>query len=340
MLNTPSHRGHTSRRVSKLPYKFYINLFHPVSFFSYQTQQITSLMTIFNLGSINIDYTYQIPHLPRAGETLTSTHFSYAIGGKGLNQSLSLIKAGADVTHIGAVNPQDTWILKEMSENNLRTDHVQHVSAPTGHAIIYVNSHGENQIILHPGANHSIDINDAQETLMDKEPSDWALLQNETTGALEFAKAARALFIPLAYNAAPFLPKVTVALIPYCDILIVNHHEATEIAKELQVDRERLSAKLLNIRHLIITDGANGVTYQGEEGTLHQPAFPVEVKDTTGAGDCFCGFFMAEVSQKKPFKDALRMASAAAALHVTKHGAASSPSRAEVEAFLKNQGRG
>jgi sugar/nucleoside kinase (ribokinase family) len=115
-------------------------------------------MAIFNLGSINIDLIYKVPHFPTAGETLTTRSFMRALGGKGANQSIALAAAGASVFHIGAANPDDSWLFDEMRASGVDITYVQESGTPTGHAIVSVNDEGENQILLHPGANRAIDI--------------------------------------------------------------------------------------------------------------------------------------------------------------------------------------
>ena len=207
---------------------------------------------------------------------------------------------------------------------------VQDSSLATGHAIVSVSVDGENQILLFPGANHDIDMDDANATLDQAGDGDWALLQNETNGGAEFVAAARHRGLKPAYSAAPFDAKITAGLLPHTDLLIVNEGEAEALAAML--GRPATEA---GIPHLVITRGGDGADYTGEAGSFHQPAFGVDVVDTTGAGDCFFGYFLAELAVGVAVPQALRLASAAGALHVTRLGAgAVIPDRADVEAFL------
>lgn len=287
-------------------------------------------MTVFNLGSINIDLVYTVPHFPAPGETLTTLDHQRTLGGKGANQSIALARAGGDVRHIGATNREDEWLRAEMRGAGVGMSGVQDSSLATGHAIVSVSVDGENQILLFPGANHDIDMDDANATLDQAGDGDWALLQNETNGGAEFVAAARHRGLKLAYSAAPFDAEITAGLLPHTDLLIVNEGEAEALAAMLG-----RPATESGIPHLVITRGGDGADYTGEAGNFHQPAFDVDVVDTTGAGDCFFGYFLAELAVGVAVPQALRLASAAGALHVTRQGAgAVIPDRADVEAFL------
>jgi len=287
-------------------------------------------MTVFNLGSINIDLVYKVSHFPAPGETLTTLDHQRTLGGKGANQSIALARAGTDVRHIGATSPEDQWLRAEMRGSGVDISGIQDSGLATGHAIVSVSVDGENQILLFPGANHDIDMEAAGHRLDTAAAGDWALLQNETNGGAEFVAAARDRGLKIAYSAAPFDAGVTAGLLPHTDLLIVNEGEAEALAAMLG-----RPATAAGIPHLVITRGGEGADYAGEAGTFHQPAFEVDVVDTTGAGDCFFGYFLAEIAAGGAVPQALRLASAAAALHVTRQGAgAAIPDRAAVAAFL------
>ena len=124
------------------------------------------------------------------------------------------------------------------------------------------------------------------------QPGDWALLQNETNGAEAFVEAARGLGLKLAYSAAPFDASVTAGLLPHTDLLIVNEGEAAALGEMLGRPPEESG-----VPHLVITRGGEGADYHGEAGHIHQPAFAVTPVDTTGAGDCFFGYFLAGMAR-------------------------------------------
>ena len=113
-------------------------------------------MTVFNLGSINIDLVYTVPHFPAPGETLTTLDYQCMLGGKGTNQSIALARAGGEVVHIGAAHAEDDWIREEMHTAGVDICAVQTCQTATGHAVVSVSRDGENQILLCPGATHAI----------------------------------------------------------------------------------------------------------------------------------------------------------------------------------------
>jgi ribokinase len=293
-----------------------------------------SAMTVFNLGSINIDLVYMVPHFPAPGETLTTLDYQRMLGGKGTNQSIALARAGGTVLHIGAAHAEDGWIWDEMHAAGVDISAVQTSTTATGHAVVSVSSDGENQILLWPGANHAIDLDQAIAVLDSAQEGDWALLQNETCGADAFVAAARERGLKIAYSAAPFDAEVTARLLPHTDLLVVNEVEAAALSEMLG-----RPAATAGLPHLVITKGRDGADYYGADGTLHQPAFEVSPLDTTGAGDCFFGYLLASIAVGGDMASSLRLASAAAALQVTKHGAAAAiPVRVAVDGFLASNG--
>ena len=291
------------------------------------------VMTVFNLGSINIDLFYTVPHFPAPGETLASLDHRRALGGKGANQSIALARAGAPVLHIGASNPGDGWIRTEMQRAGVNIDAIQDSGEATGHAVVTLSVDGENQILLCPSANATIDMERAVAVLDTARPGDWALLQNETNGAKTFVEAARARGLKIAYSAAPFDAAITARLLAHTDLLIVNEGEALALG-----DMLGRPATQSGVPHLVITRGGDGADYHGAAGHIHQPAFTVTPVDTTGAGDCFFGYFLAGLARGDAVDDTLRLAAAAAALQVTQPGAAAAiPPRNAVDSFLASQ---
>jgi ribokinase len=275
-----------------------------------------------------------VPHFPAPGETLTTLDYQRMLGGKGTNQSIALARAGGTVLHIGAAHAEDGWIRDEMRAAGVDISAVQTSATATGHAVVSVSSDGENQILLWPGANHAIDMDQAIAVLDSAQEGDWALLQNETCGADAFVAAARERGLKIAYSAAPFDAEVTARLLPHTDLLVVNEVEAAALSKMLG-----RPAATAGLRHLVITKGRDGADYYGADGTLHQPAFEASPLDTTGAGDCFFGYLLASIAGGGDMASSLHLASAAAALQVTKHGAAAAiPVRAAVDGFLASNG--
>lgn len=291
-------------------------------------------MTIYNLGSINIDHVYRLAALPQAGETIHSRDFTQGLGGKGANQSVAAARAGADVVHLGATGQADDWVLTRLQDAGVDTGRIARLpDQATGHAIILVDDHAENCIIFHGGANNALPDSIVSQELTGIGPGDIVLMQNETNLQAETAARARAAGARVIYSAAPFQIEALRAVLPHVSILAVNEGEARQTFAAFGED--------LPVQGLLITRGAEGAEYRDlTSGKIHrQPAFRVQAVDTTGAGDCFAGWFAAGLARGEDAPTALRHAAAAAALQVTRKGAGDAmPDRDEVMAFLKAQG--
>ena len=272
-------------------------------------------MTIVNLGSINIDHIYTMPHLVTAGETIAATSFQSALGGKGANQSIAIARAGGTVFHGGMINRRDEAWLKPMIDAGVDVSMVAHGDLPTGHAIVAVDDGtGENQIILSPSSNNAVPDHIGAWLLEKGGVGDWALAQNETNQTASFLKDAKAKGLSICYSAAPFVADITADLLPLVDLLIVNEGEYADLVSHLgRVD--------LGINHLIVTKGSKGATYYGEGEPFECPAAKVEAVDTTGAGDTYLGYVLAGLDGGMTMQDAMERAALAAAIQVTRLGA-------------------
>jgi ribokinase len=113
-------------------------------------------MKILNVGSINVDHVYTVPHFVRPGETIGATGYRVFSGGKGFNQSIALARAGAEVLHAGQVGKDGEWLVEELRRNGVDTTHVALSGEATGHALIQVAPSGENAIVVHGGANQTL----------------------------------------------------------------------------------------------------------------------------------------------------------------------------------------
>ncbi|MGV6840333.1 MAG: ribokinase [Planktomarina sp.] len=286
-------------------------------------------MTIFNLGSINVDHFYSVPRIPHPGETLASTAYDVGLGGKGVNQSVAIAKAGGRVCHIGAVGPGGAPWLDRLNALGVGIDAVFHTDTPTGHAIITVAADGENVITLFAGANQVIPKAHIQNALADMAQDDWLLFQNETNGQADAIECAKSKGAKIAYAAAPFEADRALSLLPQIDLLSMNEGEATELAKSLGVS----DFADIPVPMLLVTFGAKGARLYRGPDVIEIQGLKAKVVDTTGAGDTFFGYFMASIDQGVDFKAALDLANKAAALKVTRPGTADAiPSLDEVRA--------
>lgn len=289
---------------------------------------------IFNFGSVNIDHVYRVTELPSPGETIAAVSYQKLLGGKGINQSIAIARAGQTPVHVGAVGRDDDWTIEQVKKFGIDTGHIALSSQPTGHAVIYVDDAGENQIVIFGGANQDLQKAQIEKAFKTIAGGDhWVLLQNETNLLTDIVDQAKAAGFKVAYSAAPFVADTVARLIGRIDLLAVNEIEARETADLLDV-----AVSGITVPEILITRGSRGAEFHSHGEVHHQPAFPVDAVDTTGAGDTFLGSFLAHHCDGAPVAQSLHYASAASALQVTRPGAAIAiPARDEVETFLNER---
>lgn len=290
---------------------------------------------IITLGSLNLDFTYQLPKPLEVGETLSSLSYRCGAGGKGANQSIAAARAGAEVYHAGRIGHDGALLRRTLADSGVKLDFLEEVETPTGHAVVLINDAGDNSIVLYGGANRTID-----ETFIDRvtsaaNPGDILLLQNEVTCISHAMEAGRKAGMRVAFNFAPFDPKLAPELpLSLCDFLFLNRIEAGGIAGKSDVEEilETLSRRFPETE-LVLTlgpEGAVALTPAGER--FHADSPRVEVVETTAAGDTFIGYYLAAVLDGFDTGRALERACRAAALCCSRAGAAESiPSRAELD---------
>jgi ribokinase len=276
---------------------------------------------IWNLGSINADNFYLLPHLPGPGETLAATQFRKGLGGKGANMSVAAARAGARIEHIGAVGADGKWAVDRLLEYGVDTRHVAQVETTTGHANISVDEQGENNIVLFSGANHDITEQMIGGALTEASPGDILLMQNETLGQPYAAATAKTLGLKVAYAAAPFGAEAILAIMDQVDLLILNEVEAAQLATATGKD-----ANELPIDEVVVTLGSEGCKWVSNKAKTSKTfnAYKAEPVDTTGAGDTFTGYLIAGLDRDRgmDMPDAIDLAMRAGALMVMRHGTA------------------
>ena len=294
-------------------------------------------MKILNLGSLNIDKVYSVPHFVGAGETLSSTKMETFSGGKGLNQSIALARAGATVYHAGAIGEDGEGLRQLMADAGVHTDYLQTLPVVTGHAVIQLTPKGQNCIIISAGANGELTEAYIDSALSNFEAGDLLLVQNETNNVPYAIRRAKEKGMKVAFNASPISEALLQYPLEMVDYYLINEVEGKALAgEEAKTNEEILAAlkKRFPAAAIVLTVGKDGVLYQfGEERASHG-IYDVPVADTTAAGDTFCGYFLACTAKGLPAAEALRMASLASSLAVSKKGAANSiPTWSEVEQF-------
>jgi ribokinase len=294
-----------------------------------------SALTIHCFGSINIDHVHRIDRMPGPGETLADRSYCIGLGGKGANQALAAAAAGAAVRFVGAVGADGLWARDRLAAAGIATEAIAVTPGATGHAVILVEPSGENRIVLHGGANRAVTPRIVKTALEHTVPGDWWLTQNETAGVVASLAAARARGLRTAHAAAPFEAEAAAAALPFLDLIALNEGEAAALAAHLGVDLAELP-----VPSQLVTLGARGAVWRhrhadGRVEEIAVPGFAVTALDTTGAGDCCLGTLLAGLDAGLPPGRALHRACAAAALSVTRPGAADAlPTRAQVDAFL------
>ena len=289
--------------------------------------------TVFNLGSLNLDQIYRVPHHVVTGETLSATDFKVGAGGKGCNQSIACALAGAKVCHAGCIG-SDGMMLKELLETSgADTSLLEILDTPTGRAVVMVNSGGNNSIVLYGGANVMVSHQLLEKVFSAANPGDYFLLQNETNMLNEAMTMAHEKGMQVVFNFAPFDEEKAKTLpLELVDYLIVNEIEGAGVAgvSEPQKILDVLTARYPSMQ-VILTLGADGVTWAGPLGSGALPAFPAEVVDTTAAGDTFIGYFLAGINENRAIEEAATLASKASALCCSRPGAGTAiPKRAEI----------
>lgn len=294
-------------------------------------------MKILNFGSLNIDYVYSLSHFVQKGETITSDKLNVFAGGKGLNQSIALSRAGGNVYHAGAIGADGVFLEEVLNEAGVDTRFLmKYEDVRTGNAIIQKDRGGDNCIILYGGANQAITKEMADEVLSAFGEGDWLFLQNEISEIPYIVEKAHKRGMRIVLNPSPMNEKILRINLNYIDCFILNEVEAHALVRE-DADQDALLNQLKERfphAEIVLTLGEKGSAYAGAEGIAEQKAYQVATVDTTAAGDTFIGYYMAERLQGESVKEALDMASRASAIAVSKKGAAPSiPKRDEVLHF-------
>ena len=294
-------------------------------------------MKILNIGSMNIDLVYSVEHFVRAGETLASSGMKRFSGGKGLNQSIALGRAGAQVYHAGKIGQDGLFLRALLEEAGVDTRHVVVTDGSTGTAIIQVQPDGQNCILLCAGANGEITERDIDAALSGFEPGDLLLLQNEISCINYAMRAAKARGMFVCLNPSPVTDALMNAPLDLVDMFILNEVEAEQLSGGNTPD-DMLNGMSRRFPQAVtvLTLGRDGALCRKGAQRYAQPCFPVKAVDTTAAGDTFTGYFLAAFMQGRPVPEALERAACAAAIAVTRAGAAPSiPMCCEVEKALQ-----
>ncbi len=296
-------------------------------------------MKVLSFGSLNIDYTYKVDHFVQKGETLSSESLQVFSGGKGLNQSIALAKAGAEVYHAGAVGEDGMFLLKMLQDAGVDITCTKILTdVRTGNAIIQNDKDGDNCILLYGGANQAITKEQIDEVIAKFGAGDYLVLQNEINELDYLMTKAHEAGLKIVLNPSPMNEKIPALPLQFVDYLLLNEVEATQILNwksedDMDVLAAALAEKYPNAA-IVLTIGSAGSIFTNGDKQFRQPAFRVKAVDTTAAGDTFSGYFIAGLLNGLSEEKAMERASKAAAIAVTRLGAAPSiPTPDEVDCF-------
>lgn len=299
-------------------------------------------MKIINFGSLNIDKVCNVEDFVQPGETIMATGYSVNAGGKGLNQSVAAARAGAQVLHAGAVGNDGLFLKEILADAGADVSCLRTMDTESGCAFIEVNSKGQNRIIVSAGTNRMYTEEYIRSVLEKAEAGDFVLLQNEINMVGEIIRLSHEKGCRVVFNASPIPENPEEFPLELVDIFMVNELEAAALSG---ISEEADFQEILNaLRNkypkaaIVMTLGKEGVLYGCGDQFASHPIFKVDAVDTTAAGDTFCGYFLAALCAEKSVESALKEASAASAMAVSKKGAAPSiPMHEAVEEFIRTR---
>ena len=286
-------------------------------------------------GSMNIDYVYSLDHIVTPGETIASTKREVFAGGKGLNQSVAMAKAGLPVWHAGVSGNGGRLLLDTLEENGVNTSLIREEDTMPGHTIIQVDAGGQNSIILFGGTNQRVTEEYIETVMQSFGPGDLVLLQNEVNLVDKIIDAAHAKRMRVVLNPSPFNEAIGKCDLNRISLFLVNEVEGAQISGIPSTQPEQILqwfAQHHPQAEVVLTLGAEGAWYAGRGERHFCPARKVKAVDTTAAGDTFTGFFLEGWMNGRPIEECMARATKAAAIAVSRKGAAPSiPLASELE---------
>ncbi|MBI9095402.1 MAG: ribokinase [Sphaerochaeta sp.] len=282
-------------------------------------------MKFLNYGSVNIDLVFTVDHMVEPGETLSSSSFFRSAGGKGANQSAALAKAGAKVTHAGKIGLDGQFLVDLLSGYGVDTSLIRLYEGATGQALIQLDKHKQNAIVLFGGGNMQIRKEEIDDSLALFSAGDMLVLQNEIVHTSYLIEEAKKRGMQVCLNTAPFDEKILGLPLHLVDLLVVNEIEGAALANS---DKGSSFGEVLDAlvqaypaSEIVLTAGKGGAYYGYKGIRLHEPIYDLPVVDTTAAGDTFIGFFLTSRSLGHDNQSALRYACKASGLAVSRLGA-------------------
>ena len=294
-------------------------------------------MKILNFGSLNLDYVYRVDHFAGPGETLSALSREVKPGGKGLNQSIALARAGARAFHAGCLGIGGEMLRELLEKDGVDTSLLRPVEEMQGHTVIQVDPEGENSILLYGGSNRCIPDEYIRRVIGAFGEGDWLILQNEINGLPLITELAARQGMHIVLNPSPYDRSLEETDLNRLDWLLVNEIEAEQISGEKEPEKvwEKLHGQYPALSVLISLRSSGSTAYRAGGGNIEthrEEAVRVKAVDTTAAGDTYTGYFIAALTAGRTLRACMNEASRAAAIAVTRPGAAGSiPWRKELD---------
>ncbi|AYG62511.1 ribokinase [Rhizobium jaguaris] len=284
---------------------------------------------IVTFGSINVDFVFEMAEMPQPGQTLLANGFRIEAGGKGANQALAAARDGAEVVMVGAVGSD---ALAEIGMQNLATaadiSRVERLSEPTGCASIYIDVAGHNMIAVAAGANLSASSDAVDEDLLSLAAIVVMQMENDTAEVEKLIRRAHELGKTSILNLAPAFP-LRAEVLSLCGLIVVNEDEAEALGGWLGCGSSARELSETLSTGIVRTLGGDGAEAHLDGEDIRVPAMPVDVKDTTAAGDCFLGVLASALDRGLSLRLAMQRASVAAGIAYSRSGSQSSIPLAE-----------
>lgn len=282
-------------------------------------------MKVINFGSLNLDYVYTVDHCVNPGETIHSYKRERFCGGKGLNQSIALAKAGIPVYHVGKIGADGEVLVELLEETGVNCTYMMYSKNTTGQAIIQIDENAQNAILLYGGANQEITKEEINQVLEHFEEGDLILLQNEISYVEYIIDQAYRKGLLIAFNPSPFDETIKTIDLSKVTYLLVNEIEGGSLSglEEAPHILNKLTEQFPET-HIVMTLGEKGAWYGKSDKRIYKPAYMTKAVDTTGAGDTFTGYFIAGMLAANSPEVALMWGQKAASIAVSRKGAAPS----------------
>jgi len=279
-------------------------------------------MKILNIGSLNIDYVYSVDHIILPGETEATVSREVFLGGKGMNQSCALAKAGAEVWHAGLIGSDGKMFLDACREYGVHSEFIRTIDGPSGHTVIQIDRNAQNSILLYGGANRRLTESFVDEALAAFSEGDILLLQNEVNLLPYIVDRAYEKGLRIALNPSPYNSMLDDVDMNKIGIFLLNEVEGFQLTGKTEPEAI-LTELCRRFPHaaILLTLGKLGAIYTDGSIRLDQPIYPVKAADTTAAGDTFTGYFLAGFCEDLPMEQILRRCAMASAIAVSRHGA-------------------